>query len=145
MIVESFRPGTVKRLGIGYETIAARNARIVYCSLSAFGQSGPYRDKPAHDLAVQALAGTADLSRSLRDGSPAMPNLVAADMAASLTALSAILMALYAREKSGKGDHIDIAMYRFADRLDAQHHRLGSCARSKHRFPPKCATMAARR
>jgi len=111
VVVESFRPGTVKRLGVGYDSVAARNPRIVYCSLSAFGQSGPLRDKPAHDLAVQALAGTADLSRSLADGTPAMPNLVAADMAASLTALSAILMALIARQRTGKGEYIDIAMY----------------------------------
>jgi len=105
VIVEAFRPGVVDRLGIGYATVAARNPRIVYCSISAFGQDGPLRDKPAHDLAVQALAGTAALV------APAMPNLVAADMAASLTALSAILMALVAREKSGRGDYIDIAMY----------------------------------
>ncbi len=111
VIVEAFRPGVVTRLGIGYETIAARNPRIVYCSISAFGQDGPLRDKPSHDLGVQALAGTLDLSRSFADGKPNMPNLVAADMASSLTALSAILMALYAREKTGKGDHIDIAMY----------------------------------
>ena len=110
VIVEAFRPGAAKRLGIDYDTIAARNPRIVYCSISAFGQDGPYRDKPAHDLAVQALAGTADLSRG-NDDKPAMPNLVAADMASSLTALSAILMALLAREKTGKGDFIDIAMF----------------------------------
>ena len=110
VIVEAFRPGAAKRLGIDYDTIAARNPRIVYCSISAFGQDGPYRDKPAHDLAVQALVGTADLSRG-NDDKPAMPNLVAADMASSLTALSAILMALLARERTGKGDFIDIAMY----------------------------------
>jgi crotonobetainyl-CoA:carnitine CoA-transferase CaiB-like acyl-CoA transferase len=110
VIVEAFRPGVAKRLGIDYDAIAARNPRIVYCSLSAFGQHGPLRDKPAHDLAVQALAGTADLSRDAND-KPNMPNLVAADMASSLTALSAILMALLAREKSGKGDFIDIAMF----------------------------------
>jgi crotonobetainyl-CoA:carnitine CoA-transferase CaiB-like acyl-CoA transferase len=110
VIVEAFRPGTAKRLGIDYDTISARNPRIVYCSISAFGQHGPLRDKPAHDLAVQALAGTADLSRG-SDDKPAMPNLVAADMASSLTALSAILMALLAREKTGKGDFIDIAMF----------------------------------
>jgi crotonobetainyl-CoA:carnitine CoA-transferase CaiB-like acyl-CoA transferase len=104
VIVEAFRPGVVKRLGIDYGTVAARNPRIVYCSISAFGQDGPLRDKPAHDLAVQALAGTAALV------APAMPNLVAADMAASLTALSAILMALVARERTAKGDYIDIAM-----------------------------------
>jgi len=111
VIVEAFRPGVVKRLGIDYATIAAKNPRVVYCSISAFGQNGPYRDKPSHDLGVQALAGTLDLSRGLADNKPNMPNLVAADMASSLTALNAILMALFAREKTGKGDYIDIAMY----------------------------------
>lgn len=111
VIVEAFRPGVVKRLGIDYDTVSAANPRIVYCSISAFGQDGPWRDKPSHDLGVQALAGTLDLSRSFADDTPNMPNLVAADMASSLTALSAILMALLAREKTGKGDYIDIAMY----------------------------------
>jgi crotonobetainyl-CoA:carnitine CoA-transferase CaiB-like acyl-CoA transferase len=111
VIVEAFRPGVVARLGIGYDAIAARNRRIVYCSISAFGQNGPLRDKPSHDLGVQALAGTLDLSRGFADNKPNMPNLVAADMASSLTALSAILMALLARERTGRGEYIDIAMY----------------------------------
>jgi crotonobetainyl-CoA:carnitine CoA-transferase CaiB-like acyl-CoA transferase len=111
VIVEAFRPGVVARLGIGYDAIAARNSRIVYCSMSAFGQNGPLRDKPSHDLGVQALAGTLDLSRGFSDNKPNMPNLVAADMASSLTALSAILMALFARERSDRGEYIDIAMY----------------------------------
>ena len=111
VMVEAFRPGVAARLGIGYDAIAKRNPRIVYCSLSAFGQNGPLRDKPSHDLGVQALAGTLDLSRGLADNKPNMPNLVAADMASSLTALSAILMALLARERTDKGDYIDIAMY----------------------------------
>src|SRR6185437_1944032 len=111
VIVEAFRPGVVKRLGIDYAAIAANNPRVVYCSISAFGQNGPHRDKPSHDLGVQALAGTLDLSRGLADNKPNMPNLVAADMASSLTALNAILMALLAREKTGKVDYIDIAMY----------------------------------
>jgi crotonobetainyl-CoA:carnitine CoA-transferase CaiB-like acyl-CoA transferase len=110
VIVEAFRPGVAKRLGVDYETVSARNPRIVYCAISAFGQTGPYRDRPAHDLAVQALAGTVDLCRGLEDDKPSAPNIVAADMGSSLTALSAILMALYAREKSGRGDYIDIAM-----------------------------------
>lgn len=110
VIVEAFRPGVARRLGVDYDRVAARNPRIVYCSISAFGQDGPLRDKPAHDLAVQALAGVADLSRDA-NGRPNMPNLVAADMASSLTALSAILMALLRREKTGRGDFIDIAMY----------------------------------
>jgi crotonobetainyl-CoA:carnitine CoA-transferase CaiB-like acyl-CoA transferase len=111
VIVEAFRPGVVRRLGIDYSAVAARNPRIVYCSISAFGQDGPWRDKPSHDLGVQALAGTLNLSRGFTDDQPNMPNLVAADMASSLTALSAILMALLARQATSKGDYIDIAMY----------------------------------
>jgi crotonobetainyl-CoA:carnitine CoA-transferase CaiB-like acyl-CoA transferase len=111
VMVEAFRPGVAARLAVDYETISRRNPRIVYCAISAFGQNGPYRDRPAHDLAVQALAGTVDLCRGLTDDKPSAPNIVAADMGSSLTALSAILMALYARERTGKGDYIDIAMF----------------------------------
>ena len=111
IVVESFRPGVAARLGVDYPTLAAANPRLVYCSLSAFGQDGPLRDKPAHDLTVQALAGVAALNRGLEDGKPAAPNMPAADAIASLTALSAILMALFRRERTGRGEHIDIAMY----------------------------------
>ena len=111
VLVEAFRPGVVDRLGIGPDAMTARNPRLVYCSLSAFGQTGPWRDRPAHDLAIQGLAGTVDLNRGLEDGKPTYPNMPAADMAASLAALSAILMALYAREKTGRGDVIDLSMY----------------------------------
>jgi crotonobetainyl-CoA:carnitine CoA-transferase CaiB-like acyl-CoA transferase len=111
VVVESFRPGVVQRLKVDYDTLRKENSRLVYCSISAFGQYGPYRDRPAHDLAVQGLAGTAALGLGLEDGKPAPPNMPASDMAASLMALSAILMALYRREKTGQGDYIDISMY----------------------------------
>jgi len=110
VFVEAFRPGVVARLGVDYAAIKAVNPGIIYCSISAFGQRGQYRDKPAHDLVVQAMAGTADLTRSM-DGAPALTPMPAADMTASLHALSAILMALYRREKTGQGDYIDISMY----------------------------------
>lgn len=111
VVVEAFRPGVATRLGVGYAAVSAVNPRIVYCAISAFGQSGPYRDRPAHDLAVQGLAGTVDLCRGLTDDKPSAPGVVAADMASSLMALSAILMALYARERTGRGEFVDIAMY----------------------------------
>lgn len=111
VFVEAFRPGVVKRLGVDYETLNAINPRLVYCSISAFGQEGAYAAKPAHDLTVQALAGLVDLNRGLDDGKPASPNLPVADMAASLMALSAILMALYRRHETGRGDYVDMAMY----------------------------------
>ena len=111
VLVESFRPGVTERLGIDYQTLNALNPGLVYCSISAFGQDGPLRDKPAHDLAVQALAGTAALNLGLEDGKPALPNMPSADAISSLMAMSAILMALLGRERSGKGDYIDLSMY----------------------------------
>jgi crotonobetainyl-CoA:carnitine CoA-transferase CaiB-like acyl-CoA transferase len=110
VIVEAFRPGVVDRLGVGYTAVQALNPRIVYCSISAFGQTGPLSQRPAHDLAVQAQSGLLSVNLGA-DGQPAMPGVPASDMAASLTALSAILMALLRRESSGQGDYIDIAMH----------------------------------
>lgn len=111
VVVEAFRPGVAARLGADYETLSGINPRLVYCSISAFGQDGDYARKPAHDLTVQALAGLVDLNRGLEDQKPASPNMPVADMAASLMALSAILMALYRRCETGEGDFIDMAMY----------------------------------
>jgi len=110
VLVESFRPGVAERLGIGYDAVSARAPQIVYCSISAFGQTGAYRDKPAHDLAVQALAGVASLSLG-QDGRPAPPSMAVADVAVSLTALAGILMALLKQRQTGRGDHLDIAMH----------------------------------
>ena len=110
VFVESFRPGVVERLGVGYEQVRARNPRIVYCSISAFGQQGPLRDRPAHDLAVEALSGAISLNLG-QDGKPAIPALPVADLVCALQGLAGILMALLRREQSGKGDYLDMAMY----------------------------------
>jgi len=110
VFVEAFRPGVVSRLGVDYASIKAINPGIIYCSISAFGQDGQYKDKPAHDLVVQAMTGTADLTRSM-DGAPALTPMPSADITASLHAFSGILMALYRREKTGEGDYLDISMY----------------------------------
>lgn len=110
VFVESFRPGVAARLGFGYEALAARNPGIVYCSISAFGQDGPYRDRPSHDLGVEAIAGV--LSQSVgRDGQPAIPAIPVADMCAALAALAGVLMALLRREKTGTGDYLDLSMH----------------------------------
>lgn len=109
VIVESFRPGVVKRLGIDYDSVKAANPKIVYCSLSAFGQDGCDAMKPAHDLSIQAASGTLSINLG-QDGKPAMPAMPAADMAGSLMAFSGILMALLRREHSGEGDYLDIAL-----------------------------------
>ena len=110
VFIEAFRPGVVDRLGVGYAAVSARNPRIVYCSISAFGQDGPYRDIPAHDLATEAYAGLVSLNLG-NDGEPAMPHVPVADMAASLLAFGGIMMALLRREQSGRGDFIDISMH----------------------------------
>lgn len=113
IVVEGFRPGTVEKLGVDYATVAARNPRIVYCSISAFGQTGPKRMKPAHDLAIQADSGLVSLNLG-QDGKPTHPNMPVADMAGSLMALSGILMALWRRDNAtngtGRGDYLDISM-----------------------------------
>ena len=109
VLIEAFRPGVADRLGIGYRQVAARAPRIVYASIAAFGQNGPYRDLAAHDLATEALAGVLSLNRGA-DGRPALPALANADMLASMMTLSGVLMALYRRKETGRGDYLDMAM-----------------------------------
>lgn len=110
VFVEGFRPGVMDRLGFGYEAVSARNPRIVYCSISAFGQSGALAHHPAHDMAVQALAGFLSVNNA-PVGDPVVPGVPAADAAAGLTALSGVLMALIGRERTGRGDYLDVAMF----------------------------------
>jgi crotonobetainyl-CoA:carnitine CoA-transferase CaiB-like acyl-CoA transferase len=110
VFVEGFRPGVMKRLGFDYAAVSARNPRIVYCSISAFGQTGSMAHHPAHDMATQALAGFLSVNDGI-DGTPVVPGTAAADMAAGLTALSATLMALIGRAQTGRGDFIDCAMF----------------------------------
>jgi len=109
VLVEAFRPGVVDRLGVGYRQVAARAPQIVYASIAAFGQSGPYRDIAAHDLATEAMTGVLSLSRG-GDGKPAIPAIASADMLASMMTLSGVLMALYRRKETGRGDYLDMAM-----------------------------------
>ena len=109
VVVEAFRPGVVDRLGIGYAAVRAVNPRIVYCSISAFGQTGPYAQRPAHDLSIEAETGVVSLNVGA-DGTPVIPCVPSADMAGSLMALSGILMALLRRQQTGEGDYVDISM-----------------------------------
>lgn len=109
VFLEAFRPGVMDRLGVGPDVVRKRNPAIVYCSISAFGQTGPNRLKPAHDLAIQALSGTLSVNLG-SDGKPALTGTASADITSSLMALSGILMALYRREKTGRGDYLDLSM-----------------------------------
>jgi len=110
VVVETFRPGVADRLGVGYEAVRAVKPGIVYASISAFGQKGPWSGRPAHDLSVGALAGTVAFSKGA-DGTPSMPGLPPTDMAAALLGLSGVLMALIGRARTGQGDFVDLAMY----------------------------------
>ena len=110
VFVEGFRPGVIGRLGFGYDAVAARNPRIVYCSISAFGQRGALAHHPAHDMAVQAMAGFLSVNNAGSEA-PVVPGVPAADAAAGLTALSGVLMALVAAQRTGQGDYLDIAMF----------------------------------
>ena len=110
VFVEGFRPGVMKRLGFDYDSVKAIRPDIVYCSISAFGQDGALAHHPAHDMAVQALAGFLSVNDGA-DGSPVVPGVASADLAAGLTALSAVLMALVGRTCSGEGAYIDCAMF----------------------------------
>jgi crotonobetainyl-CoA:carnitine CoA-transferase CaiB-like acyl-CoA transferase len=110
VFVESFRPGVVDRLGVGYEHVARQNPGIVYCSVNAFGNAGPYRDRPAHDLAIEALTGVLAMTQG-DDGRPALPGIPMADIAAALNGLAGVLMALVKRGETGRGDYVEIAMF----------------------------------
>lgn len=107
--LESFRPGVADRLGIGFEAIAAANRRLIYAAISAFGQSGPWRDLPGVDGVAQAMGGIMSVTGSA-EGPPVKVGLPAADMAAGVYASQAILAALFARERTGQGQRVDVSL-----------------------------------
>lgn len=111
VVVESFRPGVVDRLGIGFAAVAERNPRIVYCSTSGYGQTGPYAQWAGHDLDYLAVAGYLDCSGRRADGGPALPGATIADSAAGgMHAALAILAALLRRARTGIGEHLDVSV-----------------------------------
>jgi len=110
VIVESFRPGVVDKLGVGYAAVAARNPRIVYCSITGYGQTGPYRDRAGHDINYLGYAGVLDQTGT-SGGPPALSNLQVADLlGGSMNASTAILAALFGASRTGQGSHVDVAM-----------------------------------
>lgn len=109
VVVESFRPGVMKRLGLDYESLKKENPRLIYCAISGFGQSGPYRDMAGHDVNYISYAGVLDNTGAF-GGPPVIPGIQIADLGGSMTALAGILMALIGREKTGHGDMVDLSM-----------------------------------
>ena len=111
VVMESFRPGVVDRLGIGYEAVRAVNERIVYCSTSGFGQSGPRRHWAGHDLNYLAVSGYLHCSGRRADGTPALPGATVADIAAGgMHAALAVTAALLRRERTSVGEHLDVSV-----------------------------------
>jgi crotonobetainyl-CoA:carnitine CoA-transferase CaiB-like acyl-CoA transferase len=109
VLVENFRPGAMERLGLGYEDVAARWPRIVYCSISGFGQTGPRRDEQGYDAVVQAEGGLMSITGP-GDGLPYRLGLPIADIASGMFAAQGILAALLARGRTGRGQRVDIGL-----------------------------------
>ena len=109
VLMEGFRPGTMDRLGFGYDAMAALNPRLVYVSISGFGQTGPYRDRPAHDISYQAVAGF--LFRHAETGATANPGDVAVgDLSSGMFAALGTMAALFERTRTDRGKYVDVSM-----------------------------------
>ncbi len=109
VLVENFRPGTLTKLGLDYETLAPRHPRLVYCSISGFGQSGPRRKQPGYDAIMQAEGGLMSITGST-DGPPYRLGVAIVDIVSGMFAAYGIAMALFARERTGRGQQVDLAM-----------------------------------
>jgi len=110
VLIEQFRPGVMERLGVGYKDLEKVNPRIIYCSLTGYGQDGPYRDLAGHDLNYIGIAGVLGLTGQ-KGGSPVIPGIQIADLiGGGLYAVIGILSALMARQKTGRGQYVDISM-----------------------------------
>jgi formyl-CoA transferase len=110
VFIENFRVGVLDQLGLGYEDLKAINPRLVYCSISGFGHTGPDRELGSYDFLIQGRSGLMSITGE-PDGPPMKVGVAIADVAAGLFACSAVLSALFARERTGVGQHLDIALY----------------------------------
>jgi alpha-methylacyl-CoA racemase len=111
VVIESFRPGVVARLGVGYDEVNSRNPGIVYCSTTGYGQTGPWAQWAGHDLDYLAVSGYLHMSERGADGKPALPGATVADSAGGgLHAVTAILAALVQRARTGEGSYLDVSV-----------------------------------
>ncbi len=111
VVVEQYRPGIMEKMGLGYDKAKEVNPKIIYCSITGFGQTGPYSQIPGHDLNYMGLAGITDLI-GVKDGPPVVPGIQIADVAGGgLMSVIGILSALAARNRTGRGQHIDVSMF----------------------------------
>jgi crotonobetainyl-CoA:carnitine CoA-transferase CaiB-like acyl-CoA transferase len=109
VLVENFRPGTLRKVGLDYRSLSARYPRLVYCSVSGFGQTGPRRDEPGYDAVMQAEGGLMSITGA-PDGPPYRLGVAIADIVSGMFAAYGISMALFARERTGQGQEVDVAM-----------------------------------
>ena len=110
VFIQNFRPGAIERMGFGEDVLRETNKQLIYVSISGFGESGPYSQKRVYDPVIQALSGATDIQMDRASGRPQMFRIILADKVTSLTAAQAIGSALYAREKTGEGQHIRLSM-----------------------------------
>jgi crotonobetainyl-CoA:carnitine CoA-transferase CaiB-like acyl-CoA transferase len=118
VLVENFRPGAMDRLGLGVDTLRTRHPRLIYCSISGFGHTGPRREQPGYDAVIQAEGGLMSITGAA-DGQPYRVGTAIADLVAGLLAVQGIVLALYARDRAagsggpgtGTGQHVDISMF----------------------------------
>jgi alpha-methylacyl-CoA racemase len=111
VLVEGFRPGTMERLGLDFDAVSARNPRLIYVSITGYGHDGPYRFRAGHDINYLSLAGILGMTGT-RQGNPAIPGVQIADLAGgSLMALAGLLAAIIQRERTGRGQFVDAAMF----------------------------------
>src|SRR5262245_26918829 len=109
VVIENFRPGTMDRLGFGYKRLRRENPRLIYCSISGFGESGPEAHRPGYDLIVQGESGVMDLT-GFADGPPVKVGNSIADLVSGMAAAQGIALALLARGRTGKGQKVEIGM-----------------------------------
>jgi len=109
VVVEAFRPGTMERMKIGYDVLKEARPGLIYCALTAFGQDGPYRLRPAHDLNLLALSGVLDLL-GVKDGPPIVPPIQMSGLGGALQGAVGILAALLSRQRDGRGQFIDVSL-----------------------------------
>lgn len=109
VIIENLKPGTLTKFGLDYESVRERNEGIVYCSVSGFGQTGPYADLPALDIVVQAFSGNMSMTGPV-DGQPYRSGIPIGDIAGSMYASQSVLAALHDRDRTGEGQYIDVSM-----------------------------------
>jgi len=110
VLIENFKPGTATRLGLGYEQLSTDHPGLVYCSITGYGQNGPYRDRPGYDFMIQAQGGLMSITGPAT-GKPHKVGVAIVDISTGLFAATAILAALHARKQNGQGQHIDVSLF----------------------------------